>query len=233
MAVDAANWVLDVAEPRGAKISFLSTGEFMEWILEDPVDGHALIRRLYASGGQLGTHSHNKIRDGTHDWRPLGPNPSSAQVLQLWVDHITAVNDVIRAALGVNDPDEVMAINCTRGTHVPSDAAWQIQLMADFGFTNHQQGPDEQFYTYFKHYPMNPFRPSGAHFLEHDPDGPVVVVPFGPVLGKNEMHFGINQDLRSRGTRHGDDSRARGQDRPNRGSQPGLQAREHPRRRLA
>jgi hypothetical protein len=68
--------------------------------------------------------------------------------------------------------------------------------MADFGFTIHQQGPDEEFYTYFEHYPLNPFRPAGAHFLTHDPLGPVVVSPFGPVLGHNEVHFGIPQDMR-------------------------------------
>lgn len=195
--VDATNWVLDVSEPRGAKISFLSTGEFMEWVLEDPTDGYPLIQRLYASGGQIGTHSHNKIRDGTHDWRPLGPGAPVELILQHWNDHVGAVNDVIMAALDVSDPDEIMAINCMRGTHTPAgDAIWQIQLMADYGFTIHQTGPEERFYGYFKHHAMNPFRPSGAHFLEHDPEGPVVVVPFGPMLGHNVSHQETVQDMR-------------------------------------
>ncbi len=194
--VIAMDWLLDVAEVREAKISFLSGGDFMEWVLEDTVGGYPLIQRLYASGGQVGTHSHDQMRFGPHDWRSIGFNPPPDQVLQLWNDHVGMVNAVITAALGVSDPQQIQAINCSRGSHVPADDAERIQMMADFGFTNHQQGPDEQFYAYFKHYPMNPFRPSGTRFLEHDPNGPVVVAPFGPVLGLNEVHFGINQDMR-------------------------------------
>jgi len=43
---------------------------------------------------------------------------------------------------------------------------------------------------------MNPYRPSGSRFLEHDPAGPLVAAPFGPVLGKNEVHYNIQQDMR-------------------------------------
>jgi len=151
---------------------------------------------LYASGGQIGTHSHNQNRFATHDWRALPPNPTPAQVSQHWNDHVGLVDDVVSAALGVTDPQQVRAINCVRGSHVPSDDAWRLQLMSDFGFAIHQQGPDEQFYAYFKHYPMNPYRPSGDNMLVHDPNGPVVLTPFGPVLGNNDVHFGIAQDMR-------------------------------------
>ncbi|MEK7732370.1 MAG: hypothetical protein AAB363_10990, partial [Planctomycetota bacterium] len=106
-------------------------------------------------------------------------------------------NAAIIAALGVSGGPQLAGINCSRGSHVPSDDAFRLQLMADFGFTIHEQGPDEEFYAYFRHYPMNPHRPSGAGMLQHDPDGPVVLSPFGPVLGKNEVHFGINQDMRT------------------------------------
>jgi hypothetical protein len=43
---------------------------------------------------------------------------------------------------------------------------------------------------------MNPFRPSGTHFLTNAPAGPVVVSPFGPVLGVAGMHGSTYQDLR-------------------------------------
>ena len=195
--VDAANWTLDTADAYGAKISFLCGGDFAEWVLEDPARGNPLLQRLYASGGQLGTHSHNQVRFTTHDWRPLPPNPTPPQALQLWNDHMGRVNEAIMAALGVSGGPQLAAINCSRGSHVPSDNAFRLQLMADFGFTIHEQGPDEEFYSYFRHYPMNPYRPSGAGMLQHDPDGPVVLSPFGPVLGKNEAHFGINQDMRT------------------------------------
>jgi len=194
--VDNANWLLDVTEPRGAKVSFLTTGEFAEWVIEDAVRGHALIQRLYASGGLIGTHSHNKIRMDAHNWQALPPDPTPPQVLQHWNNHVTTINVMITAALGLSDPAQIAAVNCVRGTHTPSDDAWRIQLMADFGFTNHQQGPGEQFFAYFKHYPMNPFRPLGTRFLEHDPGGPVVAAPFGPVLGRNEVHYNIEQDMR-------------------------------------
>jgi hypothetical protein len=194
--VDASNWTLDVTDPRGAKVSFLSTGQFMEWVLADPVQGHPLMQRLYASGDMLGTHSHKKVKIGPYNWQDLGPNPTQAEIDQLWNDHIGAVNAVITAALGVSDPNQIRAINCSRGSHLPSDDAQRIQMMADFGFTNHQQGPGEQFYAYFKHYPMNPFRPSGTWFMEHDPTTEVIVVPFGPVLGNNSVHFNILQDMR-------------------------------------
>lgn len=194
--VDNANWLLDVAEPRGAKVSFLTTGEFAEWAIEDAVAGHAVIQRLYASGGLIGTHSHNRIRIGAHNWQALPPDPTAPQVLQHWNNHVTTINILITAALGLTDPAEIAAVNCVRGTHTPSDDAWRIQLMSDFGFTNHQQGPGEQLFAYFKHYPMNPYRPLGTHFLEHDPSGPVVAAPFGPVLGRNEVHYNIEQDMR-------------------------------------
>ncbi len=196
--VDNTNWLLNITEPRGAKLSFLSTGQFMEWVLADPAQGHPLIQRLYASGGQIGTHSHNKNRVATHNWVTLPPNPSAAEVLQHWNDHVGAVRAVITAALGITDPATITAVNSMRGSHTPGDDAWRIQMMSDFGFTNHQQGPDEQLYAYFHHYPMNPYRPSSSRFLEADPASPVVVVPFGPVLGHNDVHFGIEQDMRMR-----------------------------------
>lgn len=194
--VDATNWALDTADTYSAKVSFLCGGDFAEWVLEDPARGYPLLQRLYASGGQIGTHSHDQVRFATHDWRSLPPNPTPPQALQLWNDHVGLVNAAITAALGISGGPQLALVNCGRGSHVPSDDAFRLQLMSDFGFTMHQQGPDEEFYSYFRHYPMNPYRPSGAGMLEHDPGGPVVLSPFGPVLGRNDVHFGISQDMR-------------------------------------
>ncbi len=190
----AAGWLLDVCDARGAVLTFLSTGEYMEYTLADP-GSWPLIERL-AAGGTLGTHSHIEKKFGPHDWRNLPPNPPMEIIVAAWHDHTAAMDLVINAALGITDPAQVRALNNERGSHLPSNDAARIDLMAQFGFTMHQQGPEEVFYGYFGHYVMNPFRPSGAHILTHDPAGPVVLSPFGPVLGVAGVHGGTYQDLR-------------------------------------
>jgi len=191
---DAATWYMDASDARGAKLTFLSVGEYMEYTLADPASW-PLLKRL-AAGGSIGTHSHLEKKYGTHDWRNLPPNAPLQVIIEMWNDHVGAVDAVLTAALGINDPKELRALNNIRGSHLPSDDTQRIELMRQFGFTMHQQGPDEQFFAYFKHHPMNPYRPSGSHFLTHDPNGPVIDSPFGPVLGRNDVHFGIQQDMR-------------------------------------
>lgn len=193
---DALQWLLNVCDARGARISFCTVGEFMEYVQTDP-SAWPLLAAVYASGGSIGTHSHQEHRVAVHDWQNLPPNPTPAQVLDAWNDHVGTVDATIAMIFGLSDPAEIRAINNLRGTHVPGSDAERIALMEDFGFEIHQQGPCEIFYTYFQHYAMNPFRPAGGgNFLVNDPDGPVICSPFGPVLGKNEVHFGINQDMR-------------------------------------
>lgn len=193
---DATNRALDEAEPRGAKISFLSTGQFMEWVLEDPDQGNPLMQRLYASGGQIGTHSHNKIRYGAHDWRELPFDVGLVELRQMWLDHVGAVNAVITAALGISDAAGLQAVNSNRGSHIPGDAAVRIPMMEELGFTIHEQGPEQVFYEYFNHYVMNPYRPSKDGILIHDPAGPVVLSPAGWTPGLNGLHLNIRQDSR-------------------------------------
>jgi hypothetical protein len=191
---DAADWMMDLCDTYGAKITFLAVGEYMEYTLADTASW-PLMERL-AAGGSFGTHSHQEQKAGPHNWPNLPGNAPMSAIVDQWNDHVSAVDAVIAAALGISDPNAIRALNNVRGAHLPSSDAARLGLMADFGFTMHQQGPDETFYVYFKHYAMNPYRPSAAHFLSHDPDGPVVVSPFGPVLGRNEVHFGIQQDMR-------------------------------------
>jgi len=183
------NWLLGVADPRGAKISFLSTGMFMEWVLEDPIEGQPLVQNLYASGGQVGTHSHFKTRIGAHNWQDLGFDPAPAEIQQSWDDHVGMVNSAIQTSLGVTEPNEIAAINCARGSHIPADDTDRIQMMEDYGFTIHEGGgPAQRFYGYFGHYVMNPYRPSGADMLTEDPAGPVVILPAASVLGEEGQH---------------------------------------------
>lgn len=66
-------WGLDAVEAHAGRISFLSSGEFMEWVLVQPEDAGDLIVRLAASGDDfLGTHSHNTRRVAQHVWQPTG-----------------------------------------------------------------------------------------------------------------------------------------------------------------
>ncbi len=191
---DAADWMMDLCDTYDAKITFLSVGEYMEYTLADTASW-PLMERL-AAGGSFGTHSHQEQKTGPHNWPNLPGSPPMSAIVDQWYDHVTAVDAVITAALGISDPNAIRALNNIRGAHLPSDNGARLGLLADFGFTMHQQGPDEEFYSYFKHYAMNPYRPSAAHILSHDPNGPVVLSPFGPVLGHNEIHFGIPQDMR-------------------------------------
>lgn len=193
--VDAVNAGLDDADALGGRISYLSTGHFMEWVLERPETGLPLMQRLYASGGQIGTHMHGQRRASLFNWE-LADTTSIENIQAMWDDHIGMVDSVINEGLGITDPAAVRAINNVLGTHVPSDNELRMNLMHANGFVGHEQGPCEEFFAYFEHYAMNPWRPSGEQFLQHNSSGHVVLVPFGPVLGKNSIHFGILQDMR-------------------------------------
>ncbi|MCH2160743.1 MAG: dockerin type I repeat-containing protein [Phycisphaerales bacterium] len=192
--VSAVQWGLDQSALHNAQISFLSTGQFMEWVLARPESGFPLIEDLYASGHVIGTHMHNRRQEGPFNWVTTKAS-TPAQVQAMWDDHIAIIDAVVEGALGV-DAKNVRTVNNTLGSHVPSDDELRINLMEANGFIGHEQGPDEEFFVYFEHYAMNPWRPSKEGVLRHDEDGPVVLVPFGPVLGKYGIHFGILQDMR-------------------------------------
>jgi uncharacterized repeat protein (TIGR03803 family) len=194
--VSASHWLLDQAEPRGAKLSFLTVGGFAEWARAVPDLGYPLMQRLHSSGAQLGTHSHTEYRADPHDWTNLPPAPSLSQLTNAWNDHLNMVDALVAESLGFTAPADIRRINFVRGSHAPTNNQLRLDFMATSGYTQHEQGPDEQFYGYFGHYAMNPYRPHGDNFLEHDPAGPVVLAPFGPVLGANAVHFGIVQDMR-------------------------------------
>lgn len=193
--VAAVDTGLDDAEALGGRISYLSTGQFMEWVLERPVTGLPLMQRLHSSGGMIGTHMHSKWRASLFNWVPADTS-TIPNIQAMWDDHIGLVDQVVNTALGIVDPADVRQANGSLGTHVPGDDALRLALLEANGFVGHQQGPCEEFFVYFEHYAMNPWRPSPDGMLRHDPDGPTVLVPFGPVLGENAIHFGILQDMR-------------------------------------
>jgi hypothetical protein len=196
------NWGLTAAEDVGGKISFLSTGEYMDWVLDDPgvVEAYDLIPRLVASGDDfLGTHSHNRLFESMHVWVQV-PNGAPDDVIAAhWEDHLMRINMVIQEQLGVTDISEIQAINCGRGAHLPSEDDEELfhELAVEYNFPIRQQGPAEGFYGYFDHFVWHSFRPSTDNLLVHDPDGAMIISPFGPVLGRVGFHHGVLQDMSS------------------------------------
>ena len=193
--VGAVGDALDEAEAHGARVSFLSTGQFMEWVEEKPKSGYPLIERLYEHGRQIGTHLHSRIQLAPFVWINVNA-VTPEEVRDMWNDHVGWVDAVVSGAFSITDLAEIREINDILGAHTPNDDDLRITLLEEYGFIGHEQGPEEQFFVYFEHYAMNPYRPSKDNILEHDPDGAVVLVPFGPVLGIKGIHFGIEQDMR-------------------------------------
>jgi len=189
---------LDQLEPLGVRISFLTCGEFAEYVWEEGGTGPGsdLLRRLAGMGGQIGSHSHNEYHAGApHDWRPVGPAPTLTESREVWADNVLFVNRAIEAVLGPKTGAELARINAVRGSHVPSDTVEYELLMREFGFRVRQGGPSEDLYQYFSHYPMNPYQPATWNELVEDPTGWFVEIPAGPVIGRVAVHKGILQDF--------------------------------------
>lgn len=196
--VDWTDATLDALEPLGVQVSFLSCGEFAEYVLDGGASGSGatLLRRLHAAGGQLGSHSHQEHRVGPHTWRNLPPGATLAEARKSWADNISLMDQAVALALGAGAPPNLRSVNSVRGAHLPQDEAGYHQLMREFGFRVRQGGPSEDLYAYFSHYPMNPYQPSIANVLVDDPSGWFVEIPAGPVIGVDGIHKGIYQDFR-------------------------------------
>ncbi|MBC8309018.1 MAG: hypothetical protein H8E83_00715 [Planctomycetes bacterium] len=122
----------------GAKISFLSTGQFMEWVLVDPDSsgtGMQLIEDMVTSGGAIGTHSHRKRKVTNHYWIDLPNNPSLEQCALQWADHDQAMHDVLQIIYGTSDHAALRAFNCTRGCGAPDNEPEIHKLLNSFGYT--------------------------------------------------------------------------------------------------
>ncbi|MEW6744553.1 MAG: hypothetical protein AB1486_17500 [Planctomycetota bacterium] len=189
-------WALDQVEPLGVQVSFLSCGEFMEFVSEEGAlgPGAALLRRLYGMGRQIGSHSHQEYQRGAHDW-PDVPVPDLNWSRRSWSDNIRLVNDGILTALGPDLPEPLANINCVKGAHLPKTEAEYHELMSEFDLGIRQAGPEEDYYAYFNHHIWHPFRPSAANYLAEDLTAPFVAVPAGPVIGQAAVHHGIFQDM--------------------------------------
>ncbi|MBI4612050.1 MAG: hypothetical protein HY720_00405 [Planctomycetes bacterium] len=191
----AAEWLLGVVEPRGAKLSFSTVGQFAEFSLEDRERSFPIVRRLYESGGSVGTHSHTWVREEAFRWTDVTHRAALADSRRVWADDVGMVDRLVAAVFDLDDPTAIRGINNLRGTHLPGPAADRQALFAEYGFRVSQAGPGEDFVAYFDHYMYHPFRPSSENELAEDRRGPVVLTQAGPVLGQVGVHKGVEQDM--------------------------------------
>ncbi len=192
-----AEWLLDTLEGTGAKITFLAGPEFYEYCLEDEEREACfeILQRLYDSGGSLGTHTHQEVKKGVHDWPGLPGTASPEQCHQSWADAVEMTNAAISALMGLTDVDDIMAVNNIHGSHLPKDDWHYDELMMAFGFDVLESGPEEDFYGLYGHHIWNVYRPSPDNWMTEDSNTQYVLVPSGPVIGRVGVHKGVMQDM--------------------------------------
>lgn len=192
-----AEWVLDQTDPVGARVSFLASGQFMELVAGGgPTgDGAALLRRLYASGQQIGSHSHQEYRAGVLDWPNVADPTSYAAAEQSWTDDVTWVNAAIETAFWGSPPEPLAAINCVKGAHLPKDEADYHSLMSAFAMQIREPGPEEDYFGVAGHHIWHPYRPSPIDLMCEEPTAPFVQVTQGSVIGVADVHHGVFQDM--------------------------------------
>jgi len=197
--IDNMNWVLDQTEPLGVQISFLSVGCFMEVVVNDGISGMGVpfLQRIYANGGQIGSHSHSEHRAGFLDWPNYPDTATFAECTDSWQDNIDWVNQGIVLALGLPLPEPIEDINCVKGSHLPKNEPDYHSLMKTFGMQIREGGAEEDFYGLYEHFIWNPFRPSPSNYMAEDLSAPFVVATHGSVIGLEQVHHGITQDMRA------------------------------------
>jgi len=196
--LDTIEWLLGEVKSSGAKLTFLSVGEFMEYCTDDEYKKRCLpiLKKLYKSGGSLGTHTHQDIRTGIHEWDKQTDTSSTEIILKNWADAHEWVNKGIIAALGEKiNPEK---INNIRGAHLP-DNSQEGQMFADlmekYKYSILESGPEEDFYGLYGHHIWNVYRPDPNNWITENPYTSFVLIPSGPVIGLSQVHKGIMQDM--------------------------------------
>ena len=194
---DNITWVLDQTESLDIPISFLSSGWYMEMLVDEgsSSEGAAVVRQLYDRGGQIGSHSHSEYRAGSFNWPSLTGSPDLSDSRTSWQDNIDWVNLGIETAFGGSPPRPVEEINNIKGAHLPKTEADYHTLMEEFGFRVREPGPEEDYYGYYGHHIWNPYRPATENTMAEDLSAPFVQVVSGPVIGKAGIHHGTLQDM--------------------------------------
>ncbi|MBI5481399.1 MAG: hypothetical protein HY906_21245 [Deltaproteobacteria bacterium] len=197
--LENATWLLDTVEPYGGKISYLAVGPFWEFCAEDSEKDlcFPVLRRLYASGGMLSSHSHGQVWKSVNHWEQVPMSAGETEARQVFADVRRFADATASAALSLTSEADVQAVNFAMGSHVPADAALFEQLMSEYHYAVHQGGGGEQagMYGLFGHPPWNVFRQDMSKPLTEDP-AKYVVIPQGQVIGNVGEHSGVWQDGR-------------------------------------
>ncbi len=197
MQLDYGIWAVDRAEPLGVEISFLACGEFMEFVVQEgPAGSGALfLQRIYGLGEQIGSHSHSEYRLAAFDWPSFPSNATYFESVRSWQDNIDWVSTAIETALGSPPPKPLSEINAVKGAHLPATEDQYHDLMSFFGLEVREGGAEEDYYGFYNHHIMNPFRPAVDNYMGEDLSAPFVAIPQGAVIGKAAIHHGIFQDM--------------------------------------
>lgn len=190
-------WLLDLAGKYSVKLSFLAAGEYFEMCLQDKDNCFEVIKKLYASGGMIGSHSHQESFQSDFNWsyHQNAESVTEDQAKQIWDDVNKFAREVISGALNVQSDDEIKNINTANMSHVP-DTHTQTDLlrsmMEEYGFTIKEGGGNDQVLVgLFGHVPFNVYRPGINCNLCEDFSTKFVVIPQSSIPGVVGEHFGI------------------------------------------
>jgi len=193
---DNLNWALDQVEPYDVPVSFLGSGWWGEYVAAGPPGsaGRAALARVLATGGQAGTHLHSETNNAAAalTWDNYPSRGPVGFARQGWSDNRAAMDSAILAAVPGVDP---RAANRVIGSHSPANEPDYHTLMAEFGIGIREPGPEQDYFAWFGHFIMNPYRPSAANYLNEDSAAPFVQVTSGSVLGKRQEHHDILKDM--------------------------------------
>lgn len=172
---EETNWLRDIANRYGAKLSLQSNGEYMEMCRArgEQEDILACLRE----GHVVGTHAHAVFRGPQGQWVQTPPMAPMEVVRKSWADAAGAVEAVVG-----HERNTTMCAQL-------GGPAQKAQLMKEFGFSIEGGGRNEIFYNFFGHDVWNPYRPGVGAPLEEDlTNKQFVIVPHVPQIGERGPH---------------------------------------------
>ncbi len=190
--LDDLEWLLDLTDQYGAKISFLSVAPWAELCLDDVNHNNkcfSIINELYQSGGLIGFHSHNYEYLGSlNKWAQAETyRMSSEEIKQLLEENIDFVKQLIERALGITGESGIMNAMLAYGSDLPKDTVEKHELIEELGFLMKEGGEEKELVRYFNHPPFNPFRP-GASRTSEDLNAKILNIPqYGIYTTENGM----------------------------------------------
>ncbi|MBS1251249.1 MAG: hypothetical protein MAG451_00280 [Anaerolineales bacterium] len=191
------------------KLNLQVQGDHAEFYLAptDPeaVEGRGALADLYAAGHSFGTHAHDTLRgESTNSWTKVSGNPTAAEEVESWQDHIGYVEQLYADIAGNSDPEFLQQMNANAVMFLPKGST-ETQLAftgvysdpvsgesVPHGFSVQTGGRNEHFYCLYDHDVQNPWRPGTHGALDEDlTNTAFVTVPQMPPLGNIGVHAHI------------------------------------------